>query len=194
LKPGGWKALKPYKIARLPASRLPGFPAKSHGVQTVAVQSIKFAPDQAPGKGMIEVTDSIRLPENEIQLDFIRASGPGGQNINKVSSAVQLRFDAAKSSALSEEVRTRLKQISGHRMTADGILIIKAQRHRTQDRNREDAIERLVALIRQAAEKPRPRRPTKPSRAAKQKRLSSKRHRGETKRRRRSVPSATEDA
>lgn len=143
---------------------------------------------------MIEVTDSIRLPENEIQLDFIRASGPGGQNINKVSSAVQLRFDAAKSSALSEEVRARLKQISGHRMTADGILIIKAQRHRTQDRNREDAIERLVALIRQAAEKPRPRRPTKPSRAAKQKRLSSKRHRGETKRRRRSVPSATEDA
>jgi ribosome-associated protein len=87
-----------------------------------------------------------------------------------------------------------LKQISGHRMTADGILIIKAQRHRTQDRNREDAIERLVALIRQAAEKPRPRRPTKPSRAAKQKRLSSKRHRGETKRRRLSVSNTTEDA
>jgi ribosome-associated protein len=194
LKPGGWKALKPYKIARFPASRLPGFPAKSHGAQTVAVHGIKFVTDQASGKGMIEVTDSIRLPENEIQLDFIRASGPGGQNINKVSSAVQLRFDAAKSSALSKEVRARLKQISGHRMTADGILIIKAQRHRTQDRNREDAIERLVALIRQAAEKPRPRRPTKPSRAAKQKRLSSKRHRGEIKRRRRSVRIATEDA
>jgi ribosome-associated protein len=142
---------------------------------------------------MINVTDSIRLPENEIQLDFIRASGPGGQNINKVSSAVQLRFDAARSSALSEAVRSRLKKISGHRMTADGILIIKAQRHRTQDRNREDAVARLVALIRQAAEKPRPRRPTKPSRAAKQKRLSSKRHRGETKRRRRSVRIATED-
>ncbi len=142
---------------------------------------------------MIKVTNSIRLPENEIQLDFIRASGPGGQNINKVSSAVQLRFDAARSSALSEAVRDRLKKISGHRMTADGILIIKAQRHRTQDRNREDAIARLVALIRQAAEKPRPRRPTKPSRAVKQKRLSSKRHRGETKRRRRSVRIATED-
>ena len=143
---------------------------------------------------MIQVTDSISLHENEIQLDFIRASGPGGQNINKVSSAVQLRFDAAKSSALSEEVRNRLKQISGHRMTADGILIIKAQRYRTQDRNREDAIDRLVALIRQAAEKPRPRRPTNPSRAAKQKRLASKRHRGEIKRHRRSVGSATEDA
>jgi len=143
---------------------------------------------------MIYVTDSISLHENEIQLDFIRASGPGGQNINKVSSAVQLRFDAANSYALNEEIRDRLKQIAGHRMTADGILIIKAQRYRTQDRNREDAIERLVTLIRQAAEKPRQRRQTKPSRAAKQKRLTSKRHRGEIKRRRRSVRIATEDA
>jgi ribosome-associated protein len=138
---------------------------------------------------MIHVTDSISLHENEIQLDFVRASGPGGQNINKVSSAVQLRFDAAKSSALSEEIRDRLKQISGHRMTADGILIIKAQRYRTQDRNREDAIHRLVTLIRQAAVKPRQRRRTKPSRAAKQKRLASKRHRGKIKRQRRSVGS-----
>lgn len=143
---------------------------------------------------MIHVTDSISLHENEIQLDFIRASGPGGQNINKVSSAVQLRFDIAKSSALSDDIRKRLRQISGRRMTADGKLIIEARRYRSQDRNREDAISRLVALIRKAAETPRQRRPTKPSAAAKQKRLTAKRHRGETKRRRRSVQIATEDA
>ncbi len=143
---------------------------------------------------MIQVTDSISLHENEIQLDFIKASGPGGQNVNKVSSAVQLRFDAARSSALSEEIRNRLKQISGRRMTTEGILIIEARRYRTQDRNREDAIDRLVTLIRKAVEKPRQRRRTKPSPAAKQKRLTAKRQRGEIKRRRRTVRIATEDA
>ena len=143
---------------------------------------------------MIKVTDSISLHENEIQLDFIKASGPGGQNVNKVSSAVQLRFDAAGSSALSEEIRNRLKQISGRRMTAEGILIIEARRYRTQDRNREDAIDRLVTLIRKAAEKPRQRRRTKPPPAAKQKRLTAKRQRGEIKRRRRTVRIAPEDA
>jgi ribosome-associated protein len=143
---------------------------------------------------MIHITDSISLHESEIQLDFIRASGPGGQNINKVSSAVQLRFDAARSPALTATVRTRLKQLSGHRMTADGILIIKAQRYRTQDRNREDAMERLIALIRKAAQIPKQRRRTKPSAAAKQKRLAAKRRRGEIKRRRRSVGIEMKDA
>lgn len=143
---------------------------------------------------MIQVTDHISLHESEIQLEFIRASGPGGQNINKVSSAVQLRFDAARSPALSEAIRARLKQLAGHRMTADGILIIKAQRYRTQERNREDAIDRLIALIRQAAHIPKQRRRTKPSAAARQKRLAAKRRRGEIKRRRRPVGPGMEDA
>lgn len=143
---------------------------------------------------MIHITDSIRLHESEVQLDFVRASGPGGQNINKVSSAVQLRFDAARSPALNEAIRTRLKQLAGNRMTADGILIIKAQRYRTQDRNREDAMDRLVTLIREATQTPRQRRRTKPPAAARQKRLAAKRRRGEIKRRRRSVNIAMEDA
>ena len=143
---------------------------------------------------MIHITDNISLHESELQLEFMRASGPGGQNVNKVSSAVQLRFDAASSPALSDAIRTRLKQISGHRMTDDGILIIKAQRHRTQDRNREDAIKRLVALIRKAAQIPKKRRRTKPSAAARQKRLAAKRRRSEIKRHRRSVGSEMGDA
>mgnify|MGYP003565345393 CR=1 FL=1 len=143
---------------------------------------------------MIYVTDSISLHENEIQMDFIRSSGPGGQNVNKVSSAVQLRFDTRSSPALTDEIRSRLHRISGRRMTADGILIIEARRYRTQERNRQDAIDRLVALIRRATEKPRPRRRTRPPAAARQRRLTAKKQRAEIKRRRSRVRIPREDA
>jgi ribosome-associated protein len=136
---------------------------------------------------MIYISDTITLDENDIQMDFIRASGPGGQNVNKVSSAVQLRFDAAGCAALNDSIRQRLKKIAGKRLTAEGILIIKAQRHRSQDQNRQDAVDRLVAMIRQAAQAPKYRRPTKPTSASKKRRLTAKRQRGELKRHRRAV-------
>jgi ribosome-associated protein len=124
----------------------------------------------------------ILIPEDELQWRFIRASGPGGQNVNKVSTAVQLRFDVAHSPSLPEQVRTRLMALAGQRMTDEGILVIDARRHRSQARNREDAIKRLSELVRQARERPTPRRKTQPTMASKRQRLQSKRRRGDTKR------------
>ena len=129
----------------------------------------------------IAVTDEITLAEAEIVLRFIRAPGPGGQNVNKVASAVQLRFDVANSPALPEPVRARLSRLAGRRLTRDGVLVITANRFRAQERNRADAIDRLVALIRQAAVAPRIRRPTRPSKAARQRRLDAKQRRSRVK-------------
>ena len=133
---------------------------------------------------MIPITPSIAIHEAEVQLQFITASGPGGQNVNRVATAVQLRFDAANSPSLTDEVRQRLAAVAGRRMTGDGVLIIKAQRFRSQEQNREDATDRLVNLIRQAAEAPRRRRATRPTRASEERRLEAKKRRSEAKRRR----------
>lgn len=137
---------------------------------------------------MIHITPNIAIDESEIKEEFIRASGPGGQKVNKVATAVQLRFDVANSPSLPNDVRDRLIRLAGRRITEDGVLIIEARRLRTQQRNRQDAIDRLVELIRKAAKKPRVRRRTKPTLASKRRRLETKRCRGETKRTRRSVP------
>ncbi len=130
---------------------------------------------------MIRVNAQIELDEREIQEDFVRASGPGGQNVNKVSTAVQLRFDVARSPSLPDPVRARLIALAGRRVTQDGVLIIEAERYRSQRRNRDDALERLLELIREACEVDKPRRPTRPTLASKKRRLDSKQRRGETK-------------
>jgi ribosome-associated protein len=133
---------------------------------------------------MLRVTPHIALEERELEERFVRASGPGGQNVNKVATAVELRFDAARSASIDDQTRHRLRALAGSRMTADGILVIDARRFRTQAQNREDARERLAALIRQASVRPKRRRKTAPSAAARQRRLTSKRQRSEAKRRR----------
>ncbi|MCH7607008.1 MAG: aminoacyl-tRNA hydrolase [Chloroflexi bacterium] len=123
---------------------------------------------------MIRVTDTLWLGESEVEFSFFTASGPGGQHVNKVATAAQLRFDAARSPSIPDAVRTRLRSLAGRRMSASGVVVIKAQRYRSQDRNRADALERLVGLIRRAAEPQRPRRPTAPTKASVRRRLDAK--------------------
>ncbi|NKB60184.1 MAG: aminoacyl-tRNA hydrolase [Alphaproteobacteria bacterium] len=130
---------------------------------------------------MLEITPTISLSEDELSERFIRAPGPGGQNVNKVETAVQLRFDAANSPNLPRAVYMRLAPIAGRRMTRDGVIVITANRFRSQERNRQDARDRLADLIRQAATPPKHRRPTKPGKAAKQRRLDSKKRRSGVK-------------
>ena len=131
---------------------------------------------------MIPITRTIALQETELEESFVRASGPGGQNVNKVSTAVQLKFNAAASPSLPDDVRARLITLAGTRASGDGVITITAQRFRLQSRNRADALERLTELIRAASHKPKPRKATRPSRAAKKRRLDSKKQRGEVKR------------
>ncbi len=130
---------------------------------------------------MIEISPRISLDENELEFSYIRAGGPGGQNVNKVSSAVQMRFDARRSPSLPNEVSVRLQRLAGSRLTQDGVIVISANRFRDQQRNRADAIERLVELIRTAEPAPVKRKATKPSRAAREKRVDSKTKRGAVK-------------
>ena len=130
---------------------------------------------------MIEITPTLHIDESEIEESFVRASGPGGQNVNKVSSAVQIRFDARRSPSLPNDVALRLMRLAGSRLTQDGVIVIVAQAQRSQKRNREEAVERLLELIRAAAIRPQVRRATKPTKASKERRLASKERRSGVK-------------
>lgn len=129
---------------------------------------------------MIEITPTFSVDENELQFAFVRASGPGGQNVNKVATAVQLRFDAERSS-LPDEVKGRLRKIAGNRITSEGELLIEAKKYRTQEQNREDAVRRFTEILQRAFEKPKVRTKTKPTAASKEKRIQAKKQRGEVK-------------
>ena len=130
---------------------------------------------------MIPITDNVHLAEHELEFHYITSAGPGGQNVNKVATAAHLHFDAAASPSLPEELKRRLRSAAGRRITPSGVLIIKAQRYRSQERNRDDAVERLVNILRKAAEPPRARRATRPSQASVEQRLAEKRQRGSRK-------------
>ena len=134
---------------------------------------------------MIEITPFLQIDERDLQIDFVRASGPGGQNVNKVATAVQLRFDVG-ASGLPEDARARLTQLAGNRITSEGVLLIEAKRFRTQEQNREDAIQRFVELVRKALVKPKSRKKTKPTQASKEVRIKEKKRRGEIKKLRQS--------
>jgi ribosome-associated protein len=138
---------------------------------------------------MIRINAHISIDEREIEESFVRASGPGGQNVNKLSTAVQLRFNVRTSPSLAPQVRQRLERLAGNRLTRDGVLVIIAQRHRTQVRNRQDALDRLIDLIREAVIAPRPRKPTKPPRASRERRVDTKKRRSTVKRLRHTKPS-----
>src|SRR5229473_1716949 len=137
--------------------------------------SVTCRPSSEP---MIRINDHISIDDSEVSESFIRSSGPGGQNVNKLATAVQLRFDVRRSPSLPNEVRARLERIAGRRLTRDGVLVITAQRHRTQERNRDDALTRLIEMIRAAAVRPTPRRPTRPTLGSKVRRLEGKKRRG----------------
>ena len=141
---------------------------------------------------MIRITPRIYVDERELTLSFVRSSGPGGQNVNKVATAVELRFDAANSPSLPPEVRNRLIRIAGRKATNEGVLIIEARRFRTQEKNRRDAVERLTELLKKAAAEPARRRKTKPTAQSKKKRISGKKRRGQVKELRKSVSAVTD--
>jgi ribosome-associated protein len=154
-------------------------PPIDHGY--IGLRRLVTAYDSGSTVRMIRIDGRISIDEQELEERFIRASGPGGQNVNKLSTAVQLRFDARRSPNLPDEVRARLERLAGKRLTREGVIVITAQRHRTQERNRQDALDRLIELIQAAAVRPIPRRPTKPTKGSRERRLESKKHRSSIK-------------